>query len=72
MPTQLVWNQMRRGPADLVDFFINLQLLPQIFLQSLDLQEYKVPHLKDLIHFCLEPEDQEPSKTFKVLHFNLK
>ena len=28
--------------------------------------------MKDKIHICLEPEDQDPSKTFKVLSFNLK
>ena len=29
---------------------------PLIFLQPLDLQEHLVPHLKILLHTCLEPE----------------
>ena len=37
-------------------FFIILLLRPLIILQPLDLQECTVPHLKDLIHICLEPE----------------
>ena len=39
---------------------------PQIFLQPLDLQECTVPHLKDLIHICLELEAQGHGVTFKV------
>ena len=39
-------------------FFWNLQIWPQIFWQPLDLQECTVPHLKDLILICLEPEAQ--------------
>ena len=33
---------------------------------------HSIPHLKDLIHICMEPEDQDPIMTFKVLYFNLK
>ena len=39
-------------------FFINLQLWPLIFLQSIDMQRCTVSHLKDLIHIYLEPEVQ--------------
>ena len=39
-------------------FFYYLQLWPLIFLQSPDLQESKLPHIKDLIHTFLEPEIQ--------------
>ena len=31
-----------------------------------------VCHLNDMIHICLEPDDQGPRKTFMVPHFNLK
>ena len=37
-------------------FLIDLQLWPLIFLQPLNLQEYTVPHLKDLHHIYLEPQ----------------
>ena len=33
-------------------------------MQPLDLQEYTVPHLKDLINICLEPEAQDCGMTF--------
>ena len=33
-------------------------------MQSLNLEEHKVPHLKDLIHICLEPEAQGLGMTF--------
>ena len=46
------------------NFLCNLQLRPQIFLQPLDLKECTVPHLKDLIHICLEPEVQGCDMTF--------
>ena len=34
--------------------------------------KFCVRHSKDLIHTFLEPKDQDPSSTFKVLYFNLK
>ena len=37
-------------------FLIDLQLCTLIFFQPLDLQESTVPHLKDLIHICLESD----------------
>ena len=37
-------------------------------LQSFDMQGFIVPHLKDLIHICLEPEDQDPSRTLKITY----
>ena len=37
-------------------FFFNLRLLPPVFLQPLDLPETTVPHFKELILICLEPE----------------
>ena len=46
--------------------FFNLQLWHLIFLQPLDLQKWKLSHLKDLIHICLEPKDQDPSRIFDV------
>ena len=33
-------------------------ILTLALLKPLDLQEHTVPHLKDLIHICLEPEVQ--------------
>ena len=27
-----------------------------------------VPNLKDLIHICYEPEDQDPSRTLKITY----
>ena len=41
-------------PAELAISFFDFQLWPFIFLQPLDLKECTVPHLKDLIHICLE------------------
>ena len=32
------------------------------------LQGSIVPHLKDLIHICLELAAQDPSKSFKILY----
>ena len=43
---------MRLGPADL----------------ARSLQERIVSHLKDLIHICLELEDQYPSRALKIAH----
>ena len=53
------------------NFLCDLQLWPQIFLQPLDLQECKVPHLKDLIHICLEAEAQSCG-TFNVSYVGSK
>ena len=36
-----------------------------MFLQPLDQKQCLVPHLKDLIHICLEPEAQERGVTFR-------
>ena len=49
------------------DFSFELQLRPLIFLQPLNLQECTVPHLKDLLHTCLEPDTQGTIITFRVL-----
>ena len=49
-------------------FLIDLQLWPLIFLQPLDLQECTVPHLKDLIHICLENESQCHGMTFNMIY----
>ena len=38
------------------------------FLQPLDLRDYAVPHLKDLIHICLETESQGHDITFNVIY----
>ena len=35
---------------------------------ALDQQECKVPHLKDLIHICLEPEVQGCGMTFNMCY----
>ena len=40
--------------------------VPTILL-PLDQNECLVPHLKDPIHICLEPEAQERGMTFKVI-----
>ena len=53
-------------------FFINLQPWPLIFLQPLNLQECTVPHLKDLIHICLEPELQGCGMTFNRFYVGSK
>ena len=37
-------------------------------LQSFNLQGFIVPHLKDLIHICLESEDQDPGRTVKITY----
>ena len=42
-----------------------------ITLQEIDIESLIIPHLKYLIHICLEPEDQDPSRNFNVLSFNL-
>ena len=39
-----------------------------MFLQSLDLQECTVPHLKDLIHICLKLEAQGCDMTFNKFY----
>ena len=52
------------GPADLANFFFNLQLWTLIFLQPFDQNECLVPHLKHPIHICLEPENQGHGMTF--------
>ena len=46
------------------------KFLRTINLLSIDIKSLKVTHLKDLIHICLEPEDQNRN-TFKILSFNL-
>ena len=38
----------------------------EVFLQPLDLQEYTVSHLKDLIYICLEPEAQGCGMTYTI------
>ena len=45
---------------------------PLIFLKPLDLQECKVPHLKDLIHISSEPEAQGCGMTFNRFYIGLK
>ena len=49
-------------------FCINLQLWPLVFSQPLDLQGCTVPHLKDLIHICLETESQVHGMIFNVIY----
>ena len=39
---------------------------PQIFLQHLGLQEFRVPCLKDLIHICSEKKAQGRGMTFNL------
>ena len=53
-------------------FLCDLQISPQIFLQPLDLKECTVPHLKDLIHICLEPEAQGCGITFNRFYVGSK
>ena len=61
-----------RGAGWTGRFFIDLQLWPLIFLQPLDLQGCTVPHLKDLIHICLEPEAQGCGMTFNRFYVGSK
>ena len=44
------------------------KLLRLVTLQSFNLQGFIVPNLKDLIHICLEVEDQDPSRTLKIFY----
>ena len=39
-----------------------------VTLQSFNLQGFIVSHLKDLIHICLEPEDQDSSMTLRITY----
>ena len=32
------------------------------------MQDSIVPHLKDLIHICLEQGDQDPNRTLKIIY----
>ena len=48
------------------------KILWPITLLKIVIESCAVPHLRDLIHICLESEDQDPSRTVKVLYFNLK
>ena len=57
-------HQCTRGLAEPADFSSTSNFDLKYFC-SLDLQECKGPHLKDLIHICLELEDQESSSTFR-------
>ena len=50
--------------SEWANFFFNHQLWPLVLLQLLDLQEFKVTHLKDLIHISLELEAQGFCMTF--------
>ena len=59
-------NPMHAGPAEPADFYQPPTLTSNV-LQPLDLQECKVPHLKDLIHISQCPRDvswQEKSDTY--------
>jgi len=47
------------------------QLGQPITLLQIVIETLAVPHLKDLVLICLEPEDQNPSSSFKILYFNL-
>ena len=38
----------------------------KIYLQPLNQNPSLVHHLKDLFHICLEPEDQDDSRTLKI------
>ena len=41
-------------------------------MQPLDLQVFTIPHLKDLIHICLESEDQRCGMTFNKFYVGSK
>ena len=47
-------------------------LFETIFFQPLNLQECTVPHLKDLIHICLQTEAKVHSMTFNVSYVGSK
>ena len=68
LPTWPYLNPMQLGVGWTGRFFINLQLWPLIFLQPLDLQGHTVPHLKDMIHICLEDESQGHGMTFNMIY----
>ena len=46
-------------------FLFESQLWRLLTLLLFNSQQRTVPHLKDLIHICLEPEDQDPSRALK-------
>ena len=54
------------------NFLCDLQLWPQILWQPLDLQECTIPHLKDLIHICLEFEAQDLCMSFNRFYVGSK
>ena len=46
------------GSAEMADIFSKLQLWPLVSLQTLDQNQWLVPHLKDLFHISLETKAQ--------------
>ena len=48
-------------------YSLDCKLCKLVTLQPFDLKEHTVPHLKDLIQICLDPEDQRNSMTFSVI-----
>ena len=44
------------------------QLWRLVTLQSFSLRGFIVTHLKDIFHICLEPEEQDHSRTFKIIY----
>ena len=55
--------------AEPADFFGPPTLTSDIFAP---LNEFLLPHLKDLFHMCLEPEEQIQSMTLKVCNVGSK
>ena len=50
---------------------MNTLSAPTAMLRN-DQNECLIPHLKDLIHICLEPEAQRRGRTFRVIFFSSK
>ena len=44
------------------------QLWEHITLLKIVIESLIVPHFKYLIHICLEPENQDPSRTLKIIY----
>ena len=56
--------------AKVIEVKVDEVLVPTVPL-PLDQNELLVPHLKDPIHICLEPEAQERGMTFRTLYAHL-
>ena len=51
--------------------FFDRQICSLVSLKSFDQNEHLIPHFKDPIHICLDPEAQERGMTFRTLYAHL-